>query len=213
MSLIEPDEVEDMQNFIKCFKKINTNNPYIINNENINIWFTDGSCTNNGKKLAIGGSAAICVSGYKKGLLLYNKVDNKIIKATNIRAEGIAIMNIFENLLKSKKSPEWRQSIIYTDSNFWIKMIYEYMPKWKPANFDTKANSDLTKQMWDLWQQLQLSPKIINIIHVYSHNKQGDATSVDPFKRFTHDNNDLADILANMARKLPDYKIHEEIIR
>ena len=205
------DDNTIMQNFVKKFKSVNTNNPYIIN-QKINknglknglktaIWFTDGSCTGNGKKSANGGYAAVCVNGHQKGLLLFGKV-NTDIKATNIRAECYAILTVLENMLQDTDLT-WNHGIIYSDSEFWIKMVYDYMPKWKAANFDLKANPDLTKKLWKIWQQLHKTDKMVEIVHVFAHNKDKSATSTDPFKRFCHDNNQLADELADIARNLP----------
>lgn len=205
---------QDMNKFINKFKAVNFgryHKTYTID-EKIVVFFTDGSCTGNGKNSSEGGYAAIGVNGFKKGLLLYGKVDGSKIKATNIRAEGIAIQSVFENLLKNTKSSEWDQAVIYSDSEFWIKMLYIYMPKWKATNFDVKANPDLTKKIWKLWQDLQKTNKTVAIKHVYAHGKNGGATSESVFERFTHDNNDLADMLAGIARELPDYKLREDMI-
>lgn len=174
-------------------------------------WFTDGSCTNNGKFGATAGYAILCVSGYKRNTLIYGKVDDSLHKATNIRAEGIAILNILELLTNDIKSDQWDRSIIYSDSEFWIKMFYNYMPKWQATKFDTMANPDITKQMWVTWNKLK-TQKIVEFVHVYAHNKKKDAVSADPFKRFCHDNNALADYLAGIARKLPDNKIRIETV-
>lgn len=176
------------------------------------LWFTDGSCTKNGKKNSSGGFAALCVLGYKGSLLIYGKVDDSKIKATNIRAEGIAILHILDLLQDEIKSTNWNTAIIYSDSEFWIKMIYNYMPKWKMDAFDKKANPDLTKKIWHMWNAILSSGKSIEIIHVFAHNKDNGATSTVPFKRFCHDNNELVDELANEGRELPDYRIRHTSI-
>lgn len=173
-------------------------------------WFTDGSCHGNGKKSSSGGFAAISVSGYRQNAFIYGKVDDRLIKATNIRAEGTAILLILENLLEIIDNKSWDKSVIYSDSEFWIKMIYNYMPKWKSDTFDQKANPDMTKQIWRLWNRINVD-KHIEIIHVYAHNKDNSAGSADPYKRFCHNNNEIADDLANLARELPDYRIRKEM--
>lgn len=182
-----------------------------INNTTLS-FFTDGSCTGNGKISSVGGYAVICVSGYKKNNILYGKVDNHIVKATNIRAEATAILTILQYLVKHIKSTEWNAAVIYTDSEFWLKMLYNYMPKWSLNTFSTKANPDITNKMWTTWQKLLISDKKVEIIHVYAHNKTKGNTSSDPFTKFCHDYNKLADDLANIAREQNDYKLHHDIL-
>lgn len=174
-------------------------------------FFTDGSCVGNGKKNAIGGFSAICVSGYKKNTLVYGKVNNEK-SVTNIRAEGYAILAVFELLLSEIECTKWNKCIIYTDSEFWLKMIYNYMPKWSIDTFSTKANPDLTICMWDIWKKINRSDKTIEIIHVYAHNKDNSQNSPDPFKKFSHDNNALADELAGIARELLEYGTVIEVV-
>jgi len=167
-------------------------------------FFTDGSCTSNGNKTAIGGFAIICVSGYLHNTLMYGKVDTSAIHATNIRAEGIAILHVLQLLLHEINKKKWNKCIIYTDSEFWLKMLYDYMPAWPAAHFKLKANPDLTIVMWDVWTQLNATNKVIQIVHVYAHNKDNRANSTDPYKKFTYECNALADELAGTARELTD---------
>lgn len=203
-----------MQQFTNKFKSVNFERYIELHkmNQRSLIFFTDGSCHGNGKKTSIGGYSAICVNGYKKGLLLYGKVNTIDIPATNIRAEGIAIIKVFKRLIKLIESKKWDDAIIYSDSKFWIDMIYKYMPNWAPDAFDTKANPDLTKKVYRLYNELQSSNKQIDVKHVYAHNKKGGATSTVVSERFAHDNNELADSLANIARELPDCKLQRVII-
>lgn len=165
-------------------------------------FFTDGSCIGNGSVDAIGSYAAVCVSGYKKNTIIYGKLVNKLLTPTNIRAEGIAILKVLELLLQELQSKKWKCCIIYTDSEFWLKMLYNYMPTWPAAHFKLKANADITILMWDIWSQLLISKKNIQIIHVYAHNKDNRANSTDPYKKFTYDVNELVDELASTARNL-----------
>ena len=120
----------DMKNFVKNFKTVNYSmyKEPIFDKKSL-IWFTDGSCIKNGKTNSSAGYASSCVNGFKKGLIIYGKLDDKLIKATNIRAEGMAIQSVFENVIKNNKSSDWNSAVIYTDSEFWVKMIYNYMPK------------------------------------------------------------------------------------
>jgi len=193
----------------KQFKLINITNANTIKkiDKKTLICFSDGSCTGNGKKTSVGGYVVLWVNGLKKGDVVMGRVPDKDIPATNIRAEYYGIKTYLDILKKDIKNPEWNNAVLYSDSEFWIKMLEEYMPKWDKNKFATKANSDLTLPLWILWNDLQNSRKKIYIKHIYAHNKDNSATSSDPFKRFCHDNNKMADLLAEYARKLPDNKV------
>lgn len=167
---------------------------------NEQIWFTDGSCTNNGRKNSHGGYAAICVSGTAKGSCALGKLgpDSNGKAPTNIRAEAMAILYILEKI-NARESHE--PTIIYTDSEFWIKMLYNYMPNWPESKFDKMANPDITKKMWRIFREVQARNKgELKLVHVYAHNKKNDRDSNDMHRRFCHDNNSAADIFANIAR-------------
>jgi hypothetical protein len=70
------------------------------------------------------------------------------------------------------------------------------MPKWSEPNFDLKANPDLTKHMWKLWNDLKAAGKSVRVIWVPAHNKRGTKNSTDPYEKFCYVNNDLVDKLA-----------------
>lgn len=185
------------------FKKINFENSYKIS-KNTLVWFTDGACIKNGKLNATAGYASICTNGVKNGDFIIGKVDDINIKPTNIRAEGLAISNTLKYLYSDINNNSWNDIIIYTDSEFWINMIYKFMPSWSQLKFETKSNPDLTKQIYKTFIDIQ-KQKSIRLIHVYSHNKDFSKNSIDPFKKYCHDNNDIADQLANYAKTLLHY--------
>ena len=154
--------------------------------------FTDGSCRGNGSKTAIGGYAAIFVEGPWKGKQICSQLKN----TTNIRAEGTAIIKVFEELIANVN--EWDYCELYTDSDFWIKMIYNYMPKWSVNQFKSKANPDLTINMWELWNKIS---DRVKLIWVPAHNKKNTENSNDPFKRFCYIHNNEVDKLATSMSK------------
>lgn len=165
-------------------------------------FFTDGSTSSNGKRNSTGGYAYICVNGYLKNkVLVGNLATEHNLPPTNIKCEAKPIIYILELLKNTIESQEWTKCEIYTDSMFWIDMFNKYMPNWekKNINFDTKKNPNLTKHMWKLWKDITLK-KEVNLIFTPSHNKQGGSTSQDPYVKFCHDNNDIADQLANWGR-------------
>jgi ribonuclease HI len=205
-----------MERFEREYKRLIIKHKDIIdlaNKNKDNIWFTDGSCKGNGKTTATGGYASICVSGYKKDTILYGKLDNNINKATNIRAECTAIMNIMELLLKDFRYVVTEcKIIIKTDSKFWISMLYNYMPTWSSTKFQEKSNSDLTIKLWDYWKQILLLHINIDLKHVYAHNKDCSASGT-PLDQFNHDFNNLADMLAESSRTLLDYTPRSDLLR
>lgn len=165
-------------------------------------FFTDGSCGKNGKKDSKGGYAGICVNGYLKNkVIVGNLAIEHGLPPTNIKCEAKPIISILELLNDTLDSQEWNRCEIYTDSMFWIDMFNKYMPNWEKKNisFDTKKNPNLTKKMWKLWKDIT-NKKDVQLIYTPAHNKMGGSTSENPYTKFCHDNNDIADQLANWGR-------------
>lgn len=200
---------DDIMLISRQFKKINLDHANLIKKlpKKTLICYSDGSCTGNGKKTSVGGYALLWVNGLKMGDITLGRVPDKEVAATNIRAEYYGIKTYLDILKKDIKNSNWDTAILYSDSDFWIIMLEQYIPKWPKDKFKSKANPDLTIPLWALWNELQNSNKKVEIKHIYAHNKDNSATSADPLKRFQHDSNKLVDILAEYARKLPDYKV------
>ncbi len=157
--------------------------------------FTDGSCLYNGETDAIGGFAVIFVGGALKGKKIKGKIKGK---ASNIRAEGKAIIHVLKRA-EGLDSSAWRKLEIYTDSNFWIKMITEYMPKWPMKKFNEMANPDLTKQIWALWNSFPSHE--LELIFVPAHGKGFWDKSPSAFKQWCYTWNEAVDKLATEARQ------------
>lgn len=166
------------------------------------IIFTDGSAASknnrggNKKDAACKGGYAAVFIGPIKGNLL-GSLDVSGVFASNIRAEGQAIISAFKMCHDELVEPT--QVELYTDSEFWIKMINEYMPKWSDDTFEKKANPDMTTTLWELWKQIN-SKHTIKLVHIYSHNKSGLKYSTDLEDKFKYVQNELADKLATEAR-------------
>jgi ribonuclease HI len=179
--------------------------------------FTNGSCTNNGYINAVGGFSAILVAGYCKNNLLFGKVNptmlstsittsTNITAPTNIRAEGLAILTALNELNDTSDNDKWTEAVIYSDSMFWINMIKNQMPIWDRTIINTRPNPDITISIRDVWSNIN-KVKNVQIEHVYAHNKDNKADSRDTIGIYTFHNNDLANILANIAKDSPDYDI------
>lgn len=97
---------------------------------------------------------------------------------TNIRMEGMALIAALE------LSREF-QCQIYTDSEFWIKTLTEWAPKWEANGWTKKGgikNIDIVREAYDLYND-----SLAELIWVRGHDG-------DP-------NNELADEWANKARE------------
>lgn len=155
--------------------------------------FTDGSCRDNGKEESIAGFAAIFVGGILKGKRLRGKL---VKNASNIRAEGKAIICVLERLQKIEKE-SWDRAEIFTDSEFWVNMLTKYMLNWDEAKFNKQKNPDITKKIWSLWN---LFPNHeLKITWVPAHNKLNWEHSTNEYEKWCYHNNHAVDELANFA--------------
>jgi uracil-DNA glycosylase len=163
------------------------------------IIFTDGSCfPNNKSKLSRGGYATVFVSGPFKDTCLYGNLDICVENASNIRAEGVAIIRGLE-LVRDCLLP-WNKCDIISDCKFWIDMIDIYMPKWNKAKFNEKSNPDLTLRMWLVYNEVKEKGEI-KFIHMKSHGKDGWQNCVDgSFEKFCFEQNKYADEMCGYAR-------------
>ena len=165
--------------------------------------FTDGSCHPNKKcKESRAGYAASVALGTLKDTIIYGKIDCQTVFATSQRAEGTAIIKVLE-FMKSKWD-EWDKLIIVSDSEFWIKMITNYIPGWvrKGIAFTERENPDLVEELWNLYSDLTDGDvKSVELRHMKSHNKEGwGGYDEGTYERFCHDNNKYVDELAEFAR-------------
>jgi ribonuclease HI len=175
---------------------------------NNHIIFTDGGCHPNNKSIkSVGGYASIFLSGSLKNKCVYGNLMVDTIYASNIRAEGMAIIRAFEiihendekNNIENKKH-DWNKITLISDCEFWINMINLYMPRWDKQKFKEKSNPDLTSRLWMIYKELSQKGDII-LIHMKSHNKSGWKSFTEgTFERYCYDQNDYADILCTYAR-------------
>lgn len=163
------------------------------------IAFTDGGCHPNNKSAkSRAGWALVFVSGHLKDKLVYGNLDVDKHSASNIRAEGMAIIRSLEEAYASPH--DWKKLTIITDCKFWVDMIETFMPRWDKNTFAEKSNPDLTKRMWSMYKKLS-KKKEIQFMHVKSHNKDGWSSFEDgSFEKFCYIQNDYVDKMCNFAR-------------
>jgi ribonuclease HI len=182
------DTKEEAENFILTNKNIesidDTNNP--TQKENVIDFipdyyvYTDGACSNNGKKNALAGI------GIFFGINDIRNVSKKIEgKQTNNRAELIAIIetyHIIENDIINGKNIS-----IVTDSEYAIKCLSSYGEKCYKKDWNVEIpNKELVKTAYDIYKD----KRNIQFIHVKAHTNNTDIHSIG---------NDNADKLANMS--------------
>lgn len=204
------DEKVFSERKISEIKEENNKVENILNMNNTHhIAFTDGSAFPNNKSIkSRAGWAACFVSGFYKNKILYGNLDINNCYASNIRAEGYAIIRVMEKVDES--NIEWTKLTIITDCMFWIDMIENYMRKWKLDMFDEKSNPDLTKRMWFIYNKLILKGEV-KFMHIKSHNKDGWRDyDKGTFEKFCFDKNEYVDKMCNHARL--NLKLCEEII-
>jgi uracil-DNA glycosylase len=134
------------------------------------VGYTDGACKNNqnSKKAKIKYPRAAYgyhltegpYAGHSKGdKVIFTTIEMDGIETkvapTNIRAEGLAILRLLE-FIKVKESH--MAIVIYTDSQFWIDMVFKWMPTWVKRiesgnmKWTDKKNFDIAKDLWDIVQ-------------------------------------------------------------
>jgi ribonuclease HI len=175
--------------------------------------FTDGSCNpNNKSEISRGGYSVIFTSNLKFNKKIYGSLDISECNASNIRAEGFAIIRGMEIIIESNDESknggklcefdELTEYNIVTDCQFWINMLYNYLPTWDSDKFDMRQNPDLTKRIWKLWRQISMFELIsINLLHIKSHNKSGWKYKCDgTYEKWCYTLNNCADLLCKKAR-------------
>lgn len=133
--------------------------------------FTDGSCITNGKTRG----------GY--GIYFPNKEMRNISRKfthepiTNQRAELYAI---YVSLILIKKNLEFDKIIIYTDSEYSIKCLTQWIKKWEKTGWKSSAgtkvkNQDIIKPISSILNKLD---GIVEFRHVRSHTGKKDRLSI-----------------------------------
>lgn len=102
---------------------------------------------------------------------------------TNIAMEGMAIRAALLHLYDNKL-----QGIIWTDSEFWVKVLYEWGPRWARGGWQKPTNNTaLARELF------------------YAHSKLRNQIKVKWLKGHNgHPGNEAADRAANEARRSAD---------
>lgn len=194
-------------NFIECNKLLTESKQDPINwDPDFKNWievYTDGSSEPNKTGPEVqSGYAAIFSNGLYEGLKIYGKTTNEPpYYSNNIRAEGTAILMAM-NKVTGLNTENRKILHILTDSEFWISMIYEWIPVWVvKGDVDNHKNPDLVKSIWQTYLELSKETLVI-LSHVYSHDKKNNSQRnqyTSEYKQFLY--NKLCDTLANHARQ------------
>ena len=147
--------------------------PQNINSSNSKIPFyiyTDGSCSNNGRKNA---KAGIGIYFGKKDPR--NTSERFTNKPTNQRAELYAIIKAIT--LLTQEEIKTKKIIIYTDSQYSIHCVTKWYKTWNKNQWKTKKKQNVKNKK--LIQQLyQLVNKYnIHLKHIHSHTNKTDIHS------------------------------------
>ena len=167
--------------------------------------FTDGSAINNGKKNIKGGIGVFFPGDQTNISINCNKYitehpEYEIKTATNNVAELLAILLAIEVLLpivKQYEASQWPPIVIYSDSEYSIKSVTQWVHAWKAAGWKKKHNKtsaiknlEIIKKIFNYCQTYR-----IKFVHINSHMPE-------PYPKNTTNwllwyGNDMADKLAN----------------
>lgn len=143
--------------------------------------YTDGSCTDNGKKNARAGIGIYFTENDPRNLS--EELEGEYL--TNNIAELTAILMVFKLLKKEIKSNTLIN--IYSDSEYSINSITKWYPDWvKKKTFDGKKNIELIKKIYKLFQKYQN----VKLLYIKAHTGLKDEHSIG---------NENADTLAGEA--------------
>lgn len=129
--------------------------------------YTDGACSNNGKKNALAGI------GVFFGINDKRNVSKRIIgKQTNNRAELIAIIEAY--YIIEKDILDGKKIVIVTDSEYCIKCVSSYGEKNHNQNWKKDIpNKDLVKLIYELYKDKDN----IEFMHIRAHTNKEDIHS------------------------------------
>ena len=137
------------------------------------IVFTDGSCLDNASEISFGG-----IGIHYANKELDDVSEPFLIKPiTNQRAELYAIYKAIDDITKRL---EFETIIVYSDSEYSIKSLTQWIHKWKANNWkksDGKPvkNRDIIEPIYEIMSSYKDK---IKFTHVKSHSKKKDFASI-----------------------------------
>jgi ribonuclease HI len=167
------------------------------------IWlFTDGGSRKNGKANCVASwGFVIIINGAtvaaEKGLVENKTIDGQKYQASNNRGELTAVLNGLNWIVDHKLNQSANQLTIVSDSEYTIKSITIWYPKWKAENkLSERKNIDLIEKIVAAKDLISTTVKV-TVRHEYSHT----AEPTEPFAKFLWAGNDMADKLCQEALK------------
>lgn len=143
------------------------------------IVFTDGGCSENGKKNAVASYGVYFPDYFKdEENAMKGKFGGKVPSPptpTNNRGEMLAMITAFEKIVEFGRPVP---ILLITDSTYCMKTVKDWMPKWfkKNPTFSDRPNSDLLLRLLDNLTKLETlhgakHPTFLTIEHQNSHRK------------------------------------------
>lgn len=126
-------------------------------------------------------------------------------------AEGTQLLTVVASNLgvapgqiKQRLNETPNTAIIVTDSNFWIKMLSDYIPSWRASgvSLDSKANSDIVRVMIETLDKMDSLDLTWQTQHVSSHNKKGSLNKFPTPEYAYACYNEYADMCADLGRDM-----------
>jgi len=141
--------------------------------------FTDGGCSNNGKKNAVATYGVYFPDMFMdEENAIKGKFGGKVPTppvATNNRGEMLAMITALEKIVESGLQ---LPILLITDSTYCMKTVTQWLPKWfkKNPKFSDRPNSDLLLRIMDNLTKLEQlhnakHPTFLTIQHQNSHQK------------------------------------------
>jgi uracil-DNA glycosylase len=118
-------------------------------------FYTDCSARNNQSPDCKASWGVVCTHGIWKGRSWNGVVETlPDCRPTNIRGEGFGLIKAF--MLTQKLNRYNIRVKIFTDSKFWMDMLYDYIPRWveQQIDFNKKKNPDIVQKIWPLFNRV-----------------------------------------------------------
>ncbi|MAE21731.1 MAG: hypothetical protein CMK92_04805 [Pseudomonas sp.] len=125
-------------------------------------------------------------------------------EGTQLLAVVASNLGVAPGQIKQRFNETPNTAIIVTDSNFWIKMLSDYIPSWRASgvSLDSKANSDIVRVMIETLDKMDSLNLTWQTQHVSSHNKKGSLNKFPTPEYVYAFYNEYADMCADLGRDM-----------